>query len=51
VAVGDGSTDIPVFEACGKSIAINASEAVKKKATYAVDTDNLRDILELILRA
>lgn len=48
VAVGDGSTDIPVFEFCGKSIAINAREAVKQKATYAVDTDDLLDILELI---
>ena len=48
IAVGDGSTDIPVFEYCGKSIALNASEKVKNKATYSVDTDNLLDILDYI---
>lgn len=51
VSVGDGSTDIPVFDFCGKSIAINASESVKRRATYAVDTDNLLDILDLVFRA
>ncbi len=49
IAVGDGSTDIPVFEYCGKSIAINALDKVKRRATYSVDTDNLLDILEYIL--
>ena len=28
LAVGDGSTDIPVFEFCGRSIAINASDEI-----------------------
>ncbi len=50
VAVGDESTDIPVFEYCGKSIAINAaSERVKKMATHAVYTESLLDILLYIL--
>lgn len=49
MAVGDGSTDIPVFEYCGKSIAINSSPKVQKSATYAVDTDHLTDILKYIL--
>ena len=49
IAVGDGSTDIPVFKYCGKSIAINASDKVKSKSTYSVDTDNLLDILSYIL--
>ncbi len=49
VAVGDGSTDIPIFEYCAKSIAINASDKVKNKATYFVETDNLLDILNHIL--
>ena len=49
IAVGDGATDIPVFEYCGKSIAINASEKVKNKATYSVDTNNLLEILKFIL--
>ena len=48
IAVGDGATDIPVFEYCGKSIAINSSEKVKRVATHAVDTDDLFDIVALI---
>lgn len=49
IAVGDGSTDIPVFEYCGKAIAINSSSIVRKHATYSVDTDDLTDILKYIL--
>lgn len=49
IAVGDGSTDIPVFEYCGRSIAINSSLKVQKSAMYAVDTDDLTDILKYIL--
>ena len=48
VAVGDGSTDIPIFEYCGKSIAINSSPSVQERATYAIDTDDLADILKYI---
>lgn len=51
IAVGDGSTDIPVFEYCGKSVAINSSEKVRKNAMYSVDTDDLADILKYILFA
>ena len=51
IAVGDGSTDIPIFEYCGKSIAINSSPKVRKSAMYAVDTDDLTDILKYILCA
>ena len=49
IAVGDGSTDIPIFEYCGKSIAINSSEKVRKHAMHSVDTDDLSDILKYIL--
>ncbi len=49
IAVGDGSTDIPIFEYCGKSISINSSPNVQKKATYTVDTDDLTDILKYIV--
>ena len=49
IAVGDGSTDIPIFEYCGKSIAINSSPKVQKNAMYAVDTDDLTDVLTYIL--
>lgn len=48
MAVGDGSTDIPVFQYCGKSIALNACDKVKKTATYSVDTNSLLDILNYI---
>lgn len=49
IAVGDGSTDIPVFEYCGKSIAINSSPKVRERAMYSVDTDDLTDILKYML--
>ena len=49
IAVGDGVTDIPIFEYCAKAIAINAAPDVKLKATHAVDTQDLTDILKYIL--
>jgi phosphoserine phosphatase len=49
LAVGDGSTDIPVFEYCGSSIALNSSPKVRERATYSVETDDLTDILKYIL--
>ena len=45
IAAGDGSTDIPVFKYCGRSIAINSSSDAREEATYAIDTDDLMDIL------
>ncbi|MDV3425771.1 MAG: HAD family phosphatase [Bacillota bacterium] len=51
IAVGDGSTDIPMFDYCGKSIDINSSSKVRKRAKYSVDTDDLADILKYILSA
>ena len=49
IAVGDGSTDIPVFQHCGKSIALNSSPKVQQYASVSVDTDDLTDILGHIL--
>ncbi|GAU78496.1 HAD family phosphatase [Fusibacter sp. 3D3] len=49
ISVGDGATDIPVFKFCGKSIALNASEKVKKEATYWIDTSDLLEILKVII--
>lgn len=49
LAVGDGSTDIPIFKYSGKSIAINSSPKVQQYAAYAVDTDDLTDVLKYIL--
>lgn len=48
IAVGDGLTDIPIFQYCGGSIAINSSLKVQQNALYAVDTDDLTDILKYI---
>jgi phosphoserine phosphatase len=48
LAVGDGSTDIPLFEYCRESIAINSSPKVQRSAVYVVDTDDLTDILKHI---
>lgn len=49
VGVGDGATDIPIFEYCGRSIALNGTQRAKEKAMYAIDTDDLADILEYII--
>ncbi len=48
ISVGDGATDIPLFKYCGKSIAINSTEKVKREATHWIDTDDLWDIFSLI---
>lgn len=45
VAIGDGSTDIPIFAYCGKSIAINYSDSMIGKAKYYLKTDDLSDLL------
>lgn len=49
IGIGDGSTDIPIFEYCGRSIAINSSPKVQERAMYTIDTDDLTDILRYIL--
>lgn len=48
--VGDSFIDIPMFEACGMSIAYNPTDdTVGKRATYVVVSKNLQAILPLIL--
>ncbi|MDR2899264.1 MAG: HAD family phosphatase [Clostridiales bacterium] len=49
IAIGDGSTDIPLFKYCGKSIAINACDSVINKAIYSITTDDMSDVLRFIL--
>lgn len=50
VAVGDGVSDIPLFEACGFSIALNAkSQVVMDKSSVAITTDSLYDIIPHVL--
>lgn len=48
IAVGDSRSDVPLFEAVGFSIAINASPQAQAAADVAIDTDDLIDILQLI---
>lgn len=48
IAVGDGTTDIPLFEYCDKSIAINASDIAIQKATFSIRTEDISDILQFI---
>jgi phosphoserine phosphatase len=49
IAIGDGVSDIPLFEYCGCSIAINYSNRVIGKATHYIKTDDLSDILSFII--
>lgn len=48
IAIGDGSSDIPLFEGCGYSLALNAASVAKQKAACFVDTNDLADILPYI---
>lgn len=50
IAIGDGVSDIPLFEYCGCSIAINYSDAVIGKATHYIKTDDLSDILNFVIK-
>jgi len=49
IAIGDGLTDIPLFEYCGSAIAVNASHEVQKKAAHIVNTQDLSDVLRYII--
>jgi phosphoserine phosphatase len=48
IAVGDSRSDVPLFEAVGLSIALNATPQARAAASVALDTENLTDILDLI---
>lgn len=47
-AVGDSESDIDIFRACGKSIAINSSRAAAEAASKSIITDDLVDILAFL---
>jgi phosphoserine phosphatase len=49
IAIGDGATDIPIFQYCGSSIAINYNESMIGKARYYLKTDDLSDILQYVI--
>ena len=49
IAVGDGVSDMPLFAHCGTSIAINYSPLVLGKATHYLKTDDMHDVVDIIL--
>jgi phosphoserine phosphatase len=48
VAIGDGHSDLPLFEAAGFSVALNASDSARRAATTAVDSDSFLDALRAV---
>ena len=50
VAIGDSTSDIPLFQAAGFSVALNASSKAREAADIQLDTDNLRDVIPPIER-
>jgi phosphoserine phosphatase len=49
-AIGDSRSDLPLFRRVGHSVAINATPDAREAATYAIDTEDLRDVLPLLTR-
>lgn len=49
-AVGDSRSDLPLFRRAGRSVALNATLDARGAATVALDTDDLRDVLPLLVR-
>jgi phosphoserine phosphatase len=47
-AVGDSRSDVPLFRRAGMSIALNATPDARGVATHALNTEDLRDVLELL---
>jgi phosphoserine phosphatase len=48
IAVGDSRSDVPLFQAVGFSVALNATTQAQEAATVALDTDSLTDVLKVI---
>ena len=48
-AIGDGGSDIPMFNYCGGSLAINYGDSIIGKAQYYLKTDDLTDILVYLI--
>lgn len=47
-AVGDSESDIAIFRKCGKSIALNYSDALRGEASEYIITDDLYDIMDIL---
>jgi phosphoserine phosphatase len=50
VAIGDSRSDLPLFRHAGASIALNATAEARAAARHAIDTDDLRDLLALLVK-
>jgi phosphoserine phosphatase len=48
VAIGDGFSDLPLFEAVGFSVALNASAGARRAASAVVDSDDFVDALRAV---
>ncbi len=48
VPIGDSESDIALFKECGRSIAVNCSDAVKGEATEYIITEDLADVLPVL---
>lgn len=48
-AIGDSRSDVPLFHKVGTAIALNATSDARAAADHVIDTDDLRDILPLLL--
>lgn len=48
IAIGDSRSDIPLFEAVGFSVALNATPQAREAASVTIDTEDLTDVLDLI---
>jgi phosphoserine phosphatase len=48
-AVGDSRSDVPLFRRVGTSIALNATADARAAATHVLETEDLRDVLSLLL--
>ena len=51
IAVGDGGSDLPLFDAVGFSIALNATPSARAAADVSVDTSDARDLIAVIAEA
>ncbi|MFJ6811423.1 HAD family hydrolase [Streptomyces anulatus] len=47
-AIGDSRSDVPLFKAAGRAIALNATQEARDVADHTIDTEDLRDILPLL---
>lgn len=48
IAVGDSRSDLPLFQAVGFSVALNATAEARAAATVILDTETLVDLLEVV---